>query len=212
MVKFYNFTFPNVQELRRKVKRIYVQKLIPGKAIAHREDLGGEGVTFEIRGYMIGDDAETQRKQLEDLVGMETWLDLEGQLGVSTDMCCKGIIADLEFGKVAGEEKAIEYVCTIAQTTPWITVFREESFPFSDVKNIIDKRTLSETFGLAENKSVNLNYVTRAEALSASDVLTEKTLRSGSELLGLQDALSHTAGGFAIVGQAVTGQNTVGVA
>jgi len=77
LVKFGTYTLPRVLEIQRETSRIFIERQLPGRQFAYRQDQGGLGLRFTVRGA-IRPSTELVKNQIEALAdGTARILDLE---------------------------------------------------------------------------------------------------------------------------------------
>jgi Concanavalin A-like lectin/glucanases superfamily len=76
MVVFSGLTLPHVTTIKQQKTRNFYELPIPNRAFDYRKDLGGQGDTFTIDGWLQSADA-TARSQISALVGTTGILDLQ---------------------------------------------------------------------------------------------------------------------------------------
>ena len=75
-MKFNDVTLPTVGSVNIRTTRLYVEKPIPGRSFAHREDVGATGDVISVTGEILGNLVST-RGTIKALAGTKGELDLE---------------------------------------------------------------------------------------------------------------------------------------
>lgn len=76
MVSFSGLTIPHVTQIQQQKTRTFYEVAVPNRYFDYRADLGGQGDTFTVNGWLQSADA-TQKEQISALVGATGILDLQ---------------------------------------------------------------------------------------------------------------------------------------